>query len=189
VSSCLRPIDLPRPRWRFPGRGLYQPASLPQSTRHEVSINQHPTDRPVRPSGNDPHRITSLSVNYRRLAHRGQFSSASNSCSASERDFLLPRPLRQFQPPPPPVVKMAATKVGHILAKGLGIKLNYRDELNHEIRRGESVFSTSTADTYVEEEPTSVEWIRDTLPAMTWSSILVLCFHSQLGSVPTTFNG
>jgi sodium-independent sulfate anion transporter 11 len=60
---------------------------------------------------------------------------------------------------------MAATKVGHILAKGLGIKLNYRDELNHEIRRGESVFSTSTADTYVEEEPTSVEWIRDTLPS------------------------
>ena len=60
---------------------------------------------------------------------------------------------------------MAATKIGHALAKGLGIKLNYRNELDEEIRRGESVFSTQTADTYVEEEPTSAEWIRETLPS------------------------
>ncbi|KAF7952785.1 hypothetical protein EAE96_006011 [Botrytis aclada] len=60
---------------------------------------------------------------------------------------------------------MAATKVGHGLAKVLGIKLNYRDELNsQEILRGESVFSIQTADTFVEEEPTSLEWIQDTLP-------------------------
>jgi len=60
---------------------------------------------------------------------------------------------------------MAATKIGHGLAKGLGIKLNYRNELNDEIRRGESVFSSTTADTYVEEEPTSLEWIQGTLPS------------------------
>jgi solute carrier family 26 (sodium-independent sulfate anion transporter), member 11 len=60
---------------------------------------------------------------------------------------------------------MAATKVGHALAKGLGIKLNYRNELNDEIRRGESVFSTTTADTYVEEEPTSLEWVEGVLPS------------------------
>ncbi|KAI9642243.1 hypothetical protein NHQ30_009045 [Ciborinia camelliae] len=60
---------------------------------------------------------------------------------------------------------MAATKVGHGLAKVLGIKLNYRDELNsQEILRGESVFSIQTADTFVEEEPGTVEWIQDTLP-------------------------
>ncbi|EKD19329.1 uncharacterized protein L3040_009230 [Drepanopeziza brunnea f. sp. 'multigermtubi'] len=60
---------------------------------------------------------------------------------------------------------MAATKVGHALAKGLGIKLNYRNELDEDIRRGESVFSTQTADTYVEEEPTSAEWLRETIPS------------------------
>ncbi|KAF8863295.1 putative sulfate permease 2 [Acephala macrosclerotiorum] len=60
---------------------------------------------------------------------------------------------------------MAATKIGHSLAKVLGIKLDYRNELDDEIRRGESVFSTNTADTYVEEEPTSAEWIRETIPS------------------------
>lgn len=61
---------------------------------------------------------------------------------------------------------MAATKVGHALAKVLGIKLEYRNELlDDEIRRGESVFSSKTADTYVEEEPTSLEWVRETIPS------------------------
>ncbi|KAH6675584.1 sulfate transporter family-domain-containing protein [Halenospora varia] len=60
---------------------------------------------------------------------------------------------------------MAATKVGHGLAKALGIKLHYRNELNDEIRRGESVFSSQTAATYVEEEPRSIEWVQDTIPS------------------------
>ncbi|KAH8676738.1 putative sulfate permease 2 [Tricladium varicosporioides] len=60
---------------------------------------------------------------------------------------------------------MAATKIGHGLAKALGIKLHYRNELNDEIRRGESVFSSQTAATYVEEEPRSIEWVQDTLPS------------------------
>ncbi|KAE8452139.1 hypothetical protein EG329_001606 [Mollisiaceae sp. DMI_Dod_QoI] len=60
---------------------------------------------------------------------------------------------------------MSATKIGHGLAKVLGIKLNYRNELDEDIHRGESVFSTNTADTYVEEEPTSIEWVRETLPS------------------------
>ncbi|KAI9835163.1 MAG: hypothetical protein M1819_002533 [Sarea resinae] len=59
-----------------------------------------------------------------------------------------------------------ATKIGHGLAKVLGIKLQYRNELGKDaVSRGESVFSISTADTYVEEEPTSEEWLRDTLPS------------------------
>jgi len=59
----------------------------------------------------------------------------------------------------------ASSKVGHGLAKVLGIKLEYRNELGREnITRGESVFSVSSADTYVEEEPTVAEWFRETLP-------------------------
>jgi sodium-independent sulfate anion transporter 11 len=60
---------------------------------------------------------------------------------------------------------MVATKIGHSLAKALGIKLHYRNELSEEILRGESVFSSQTAGTYVEEEPRSIEWIRDTIPS------------------------
>jgi hypothetical protein len=60
---------------------------------------------------------------------------------------------------------MAATKVGHALAKVLGIKLQYRNELNEEIRRGESVFSVHSADSYVEEEPRSEEFVREIIPS------------------------
>ena len=61
---------------------------------------------------------------------------------------------------------MATTrvKVGHALAKVLGIKLQYRNELNEGIRRGESVFSSQTTDSYVEEEPRSEQWIGEVIP-------------------------
>ena len=59
----------------------------------------------------------------------------------------------------------AATKIGHGLAKVLGIKLQYRDpKAQEQLSRGESVFSTSTADTFVEQEPTTTEWLREVLP-------------------------
>jgi len=60
-----------------------------------------------------------------------------------------------------------STKIGHGLAKVLGIKLDYEDErvVEDKITRGESTFSVSSADTYVEDEPTSVEWIRETFPS------------------------
>ena len=58
-----------------------------------------------------------------------------------------------------------STKIGHGLAKVLGIKLQYRNPTSQSgLSRGESVFSVSTADTYVEEEPHTIEWIRDMLP-------------------------
>jgi sodium-independent sulfate anion transporter 11 len=58
-----------------------------------------------------------------------------------------------------------ATKVGHGLAKVLGIDLHYRNETGSDrITRGESVFSIDSADSYVEHEPTAVEWLRNTLP-------------------------
>lgn len=57
------------------------------------------------------------------------------------------------------------TKLGHGLAKVLGIKLQYRNPTGQEgLTRGESVFSSSTADTYVEQEPTSLEWITEVAP-------------------------
>ena len=59
-----------------------------------------------------------------------------------------------------------ATKIGHGLAKVLGIKIQYRNPTGEDrITRGESVFSISSADTYVEEEPSSLEWIRDVSPS------------------------
>ncbi|KAF1989565.1 SulP family sulfate permease [Aulographum hederae CBS 113979] len=59
-----------------------------------------------------------------------------------------------------------STKIGHGLAKVLGIKLDYRDELGQDkVTRGESVFSISSADTYTEQEPTAVEWLQDLTPS------------------------
>ncbi|KAJ5911814.1 Sulfate permease 2 [Penicillium subrubescens] len=62
-----------------------------------------------------------------------------------------------------------ATKLGHALAKGLGIKVAYRDPLGpatDPVTRGESTFSVGTVDTYsyTEPEPTSIEWIREITP-------------------------
>ncbi|KAF1813709.1 sulfate permease-like protein [Eremomyces bilateralis CBS 781.70] len=55
------------------------------------------------------------------------------------------------------------TKVGRGLAKGLGIELE--DPVHNErVTRGESVFSVTSADTYVEEEPTVAEWLRQVAP-------------------------
>jgi sodium-independent sulfate anion transporter 11 len=59
----------------------------------------------------------------------------------------------------------ARVKTGHILAKALGIKLQYRKEIPDDLSRGESVFSIQTADTFVEDQPTSAEWVREALPS------------------------
>ncbi|KAL1987976.1 hypothetical protein VTN96DRAFT_1500 [Rasamsonia emersonii] len=60
-----------------------------------------------------------------------------------------------------------ATKIGHALAKGLGIKLQYRDPLGPNadpVTRGESTFSSGTAETYVESEPTTAEFLAEHIP-------------------------
>ncbi|KAF7714769.1 Sulfate transporter [Penicillium ucsense] len=62
-----------------------------------------------------------------------------------------------------------ASKLGHTLAKGLGIKLAYRDPLgasSDPVTRGESTFSVGTVDTYSynEPEPTTIEWIQEVTP-------------------------
>jgi hypothetical protein len=57
-----------------------------------------------------------------------------------------------------------ATKVGHILAKGLGIKVQKSEPYEDDVTRGESVFSVQSADTFVEEVPTTTEFLREIVP-------------------------
>lgn len=57
-----------------------------------------------------------------------------------------------------------STKIGHALAKVLGIKLEYRNPTGETVTRGESTYSIDTADTFVEQEPTSLEWLQEVLP-------------------------
>lgn len=50
------------------------------------------------------------------------------------------------------------------LANFIGIKPNYRDPAADQVTRGESGYSVSSGDTYVEGEPTVGEWIRHVTP-------------------------
>jgi sodium-independent sulfate anion transporter 11 len=56
------------------------------------------------------------------------------------------------------------TKTGHILAKVLGIKLNERQAQDEALTRGESTYSLDTAETYVEDEPRTAEWLHELVP-------------------------
>ncbi|KAI1341509.1 putative sulfate permease [Xylariaceae sp. FL0016] len=56
------------------------------------------------------------------------------------------------------------TQAGHTLAKVLGIKLE-NTEPTEDVTRGESVFSSHTADTFVEQQPTTAEFIREITPS------------------------
>lgn len=65
----------------------------------------------------------------------------------------------------------ASSAVGNGLAKVLGIKKQYRDPLGADadpVTRGESTFSVGTAETvsYLEQEPTSGDWIRGHTPSL-----------------------
>ena len=57
----------------------------------------------------------------------------------------------------------ARVTTGHFLAKILGIKLD-NGVGSDGLTRGESVFSVQTADSFVEHQPTSGEWIKDLIP-------------------------
>ncbi|KAK5074861.1 hypothetical protein LTS08_005570 [Lithohypha guttulata] len=61
---------------------------------------------------------------------------------------------------------MASTssKVGHGLAKVLGIKLDQHNPPEEVLTRGESAYSVDTADTYYDSEPTTAEWLHDLVP-------------------------
>lgn len=57
------------------------------------------------------------------------------------------------------------TKIGHALAKGLGIKLDYRDPTNEKLSRGESMYSVTSADSYAEDEPHAMDWVKEQIPS------------------------
>lgn len=58
-----------------------------------------------------------------------------------------------------------STRIGHALARFLGIRLNYRTPQGaDDLSRGESVYSVSSADTFLECEPTSWDYIQAITP-------------------------
>ncbi|RMZ80046.1 hypothetical protein DV738_g3106, partial [Chaetothyriales sp. CBS 135597] len=58
-----------------------------------------------------------------------------------------------------------STKIGHTIAKILRIDLDERQQQREaNLTRGESAYSSSTAETYVEEEPRSIDWIKSNIP-------------------------
>ncbi|KAL8958937.1 MAG: hypothetical protein Q9193_004101 [Seirophora villosa] len=58
-----------------------------------------------------------------------------------------------------------STKLGHGLARLLRLRLDYRNPQGaDDLSRGESVYSVSSADTFVEREPTSWEYIQAVTP-------------------------
>lgn len=61
---------------------------------------------------------------------------------------------------------MATSKTGATLAKILGIKLDYRNPQGgaDPLSRGESLNSVSSADSFLEDEPTTWEWIKSITP-------------------------
>src|SRR4051812_33251849 len=67
----------------------------------------------------------------------------------------------------------ATTKIGHGLAKALGINVDYRNETGGttKLSRGESVFSVTSAESYEESEPTAKEWLAEVWPSRSdaWS--------------------
>lgn len=57
-----------------------------------------------------------------------------------------------------------STKVGHGLAKVLGIKLEQHNPPEDLLTRGESAYSVDSADTFFEPEPSSKEWLQSLNP-------------------------
>lgn len=57
-----------------------------------------------------------------------------------------------------------STKIGRGLAKVLGIKLDKAEPYLDDVTRGESVLSVQTTDTFVEEPPTTAEFLHDVIP-------------------------
>ena len=57
-----------------------------------------------------------------------------------------------------------STKIGHGIAKVLRLRLNERQAQDEALTRGESTYSQSTGETYVEEEPRSIEFLHELVP-------------------------
>ncbi|KAK3394479.1 sulfate transporter family-domain-containing protein [Podospora didyma] len=60
---------------------------------------------------------------------------------------------------------MAAAQVGQFLAKSLGIKLQKREPYEDDVTRGESVLSRQSGDTFVEELPSTADYLAGLVPS------------------------
>ena len=67
----------------------------------------------------------------------------------------------------------ASAKIGHGLAKVLGIKLDQHNPPDEALTRGESAYSIDTADTYYDSEPRTSEWLHDIFPGR--QGVLTYC--------------
>ncbi|KAL8953699.1 MAG: hypothetical protein Q9222_000444 [Ikaeria aurantiellina] len=82
-----------------------------------------------------------------------------------QQPVLQALPILEFCKDLPVMSSNTFTNVGHGLAKVLGIKLHYRNPQGlDDLSRGESVYSVSSADTFIEREPSSWEWIQQITP-------------------------
>lgn len=57
-----------------------------------------------------------------------------------------------------------STRIGHGIAKVLRLRLNERQAQDEALTRGESTYSQNTGETYVEEEPRSIEFLHELVP-------------------------
>jgi sodium-independent sulfate anion transporter 11 len=81
----------------------------------------------------------------------------------------------------PETSKPLATKVGHGMAKALGIELQKETFYEQQVTRGESVYSLNNApDAYFEKEPTVLEYISQFQPTAAGSKEFVLSFFPFL---------
>jgi solute carrier family 26 (sodium-independent sulfate anion transporter), member 11 len=58
----------------------------------------------------------------------------------------------------------ASERVGHGLAKVLGIKLDSPEHERDRVTRGESFISVDSSESFVEEAPTSIEYLQEFIP-------------------------
>ncbi|KAL2397055.1 Sulfate permease 2 [Exophiala dermatitidis] len=56
------------------------------------------------------------------------------------------------------------SQIGRGVAKVLRINLDERQAQKDAVTRGESTYSVSTADTYVEDEPSTLDWFKEVIP-------------------------
>ena len=116
--------------------------------------------------------------------------------TSTQDDDIIPdesRSLLAGHPPPDLVHRHSShtfttmapsrAQIGRGLAKVLGIQVDYRNETG--VTRGESVFSVQTSDSFVEDEPTSAEWLRSVTPSgRDVLRYFYNLFHCKLESCP-----
>lgn len=77
-----------------------------------------------------------------------------------------------------------SSKIGRVLAKVLGIRLEESESTRDAVTRGESVMSTQTSDSFFEGPPTSLEWIQEQVPTSQESAAYIKSLFPFLSWMP-----